>query len=53
MALMARHVEMCSVPCSCADEGEAKFTVTAPLLSLDGKVWTIAGAGVGAGVGAS
>jgi hypothetical protein len=42
MALMARHVEMCSVPCSCADEGEAKFTVTAPLLSLDGKVWTIA-----------
>ena len=40
--LTSCEVEMCSVPCSCAQDGEAAFTVTAPLLSLDGKVWTIA-----------
>ena len=34
-------VEMCSVPCPC-QQNDAKFAVRAPLISLDGKVWTIA-----------
>jgi len=34
---------MCSVPCACGIGGkDAEFVVTAPLLGLDGKVWTIA-----------
>jgi len=37
--LTSCEVSMCSVPCPC---GDANYTVTAPLLDLDGKVWTIA-----------
>ena len=37
--LTSCEVSMCSVPCPC---GDAEFKVRAPLVSLDGKVWTIA-----------
>ena len=33
-------VTMCSIPCPCGTDAE--YTVSAPLLGLDGKVWTIA-----------